>query len=77
MDIKLELVSSAVCDAVTENLSSINIDLEKVVDTKAINILGQIKNVICNENLDDFQAVDAIVEIFIKNKIDTKSRHDF
>ena len=77
MDIKLELLSNCICDAVRENLDTLNITPKKLVETKATKILGEIKEVICNDNLDDFMAIDKIVDIFSKYKIDSGCRHDF
>ncbi len=77
MDIKLELLSGAICDAVKENMNTLNIDASQIVDSKAIKILGEIKDVIHNENLDDFEMIDEIVSIFCKYDIDIGGCHDF
>ena len=77
MDIKLELLSNHICDAIRENLDTLDIDPQKIADTKATKILGEIKEVICNDELDDFMAIDKIVDIFSKYKIDSGCRHDF
>jgi len=77
MDIKLELLSGAICDAVKENMNTLNIDASQIVDSKAIKILGEIKDVIHNESLDDFEMVDEIVNIFCKYDIDIGGCHDF
>lgn len=77
MDIKLELLSGAICDAVKENMNTLNIDASQIVDSKAIKILGEVKDVLHNENLDDFEMIDEIVNIFCKYNIDIGGCHDF
>ncbi len=77
MDIKLELLSGAICDAVRENLYTLHIDADQIVDSKAAKVLGEIKEVIHNQNLDDFEMVDEIVNIFCKYNIDIGGCHDF
>ena len=77
MDIKLELLSNCICDAVSENFDTLDINPTKLIDTQATKILGEIKEVICNDELDDFDAIDKIVDIFSKYKIDSGCRHDF
>ncbi|MBQ7986689.1 MAG: hypothetical protein IJ304_05455 [Clostridia bacterium] len=77
MDIRLELLSGAICDAVRENMTTLTIDANQIVDSKATKILGEIKAVIHNNNLDDFEMVDEIVSIFCKYNIDIGGCHDF
>ncbi len=77
MDIKLELLSGAICDAVKENMNTLNIDASQIVDSKAIKILGEVKDVLHNENLDDFEMIDEIINIFCKYNIDIGGCHDF
>ena len=55
MDIKLELLSGAICDAVKENLCTLQIDVNQIVDSKATNILDEIKKVIHNDTLGDLK----------------------
>ena len=77
MDIKLELLSGAICDAVRDNIYTLHIDANQIVDSKATKILNEIKAVIHNSNLDDFEMVDEIVNIFCKYDIDIGGCHDF
>lgn len=77
MDIKLELLSNCICDAICENFDTLNINQKELIDTKATKILGEIKEVICNDELDDFMAIDKIVDIFSAHNIDVGGRHDF
>ena len=77
MDIKLELLANSICDAVRENMGTLNINPEEITDSQATKILGKIKAVICDESLDDFEAIDKIVDIFTEYNIDINGRHDF
>lgn len=77
MDIKLELLSGFICDTIRENLDTLNINPKEIIDTQATKILGEIKDVICNDSLEDFEAIDKIVDIFSKYNIDSGSCHNF
>lgn len=77
MNIKLELLKGFISDIIMQRLEDINIDADKIADTTAINALAEIQNVIQNEAISDFDAVEQIVCIFEKYKISTGIRHDF
>lgn len=77
MDLKLELLADSLSDMLAQHLDTCSIDPRKLADTKATKILSEIKDVICDDSLDDFYAMDRIVDIFIKNKIEAGGRHDF
>ena len=77
MALKLEILADYVADMISNTLLMSKIDANSIVDTRAIKVLDEIKAVICADTLDDFYAIDEIVEIFIKNTIDIGGRHDF
>ncbi len=77
MDIKLELLSNSICDIVMQRLEGISIDADKTANTAAIKALSEIQNVIQNDAISDFDAVEKIVNIFEKYKISAGARHDF
>lgn len=77
MNIKLELLKKHIADYVVNNLEIFEIDASEVADTVAIAMLSEIQNVLRNENYSDFEAVEEIVCIFEKYKIDCGSCHDF
>ncbi len=77
MDIKLELLQGAICDAIKNNIEKINIDADKIVDTKSTKLLSEIKKIINNDTLTDFEMVESIVELFEKNSIYCGGCHDF
>ena len=77
MDLKLELLADSLADTISQHFNVCNINPRKLIDTKATKILLEIKDVICDDTLDDFYAIDKIVDIFTKHKIDIGGRHDF
>lgn len=77
MNIKLELIQNYINDIIKIIMEDITPDLSKIADDTAINILDEIKNVICNDELSDFDAIEEIVCILEKNNIDCGGRHDF
>jgi len=77
MNIKLELLKKHIGDIMEILLEEMSPDMSKIADTTAIIILDEIKNVICNDELSDFDTVEEIVCILEKNNIDCGLRHDF
>lgn len=77
MNIKLELLKSYIKDYINNNLQDFEINASEIADSKAINILAEIQNIIRNENYSDFDVVEKIVCIFEKYSIDAGFRHDF
>ena len=77
MNTKLELLQNHISDIIKIIMEDITPDISKIEDTAAIIILDEIKNVICNDELSDFDVVEEIVCILEKNSIDCGDRHDF
>ena len=77
MNIKLELIQNYINDIIKIIMEDITPDISKIADTAAIIILDEIKNVICNDELSDFDAIEEIICILEKNNIGCGGRHDF
>jgi len=77
MDIIDELLCQDIGRSLIEYFKIIEIDYDKIVQTKALNALEEIKRIIRNNMLDDFMKIDEIVNVFIKYNIDTGGCHDF
>ena len=77
MNIKLELLKGAIFDAINEKLPYIEIDADKIADTTEIKALSEIKEIINDEEKEDFEVVEEIVCVFEKYNIDIGGRHDF
>lgn len=76
MDIKNEMFADVMVEAIKAKMEWAEIDFSKEIESKSADILSQIQDVLHNET-DDFMIVDRIVDIFIKNGIDSGSCHDF
>ena len=77
MNIKLELLKNYMVDLIDSRLEDFEIDASKIADTTAIKMLSEIQNIIRNEEYSDFDAIEEIVFVFEKYKIDFGSCHDF
>ncbi len=77
MNIKLELLKRNITDFIDSRLEDFKIDAGEIADSVAINVLSEIQNIIRNENYSDFDAIEEIVCVFEKYKIDFGVRHDF
>ena len=77
MNIKLELLQNAIFDAISEKLSYMEIDADKIEDTTAIEALSEIKDILKDDTKSDFDAVEEIVRVFERYNIDIGGRHDF
>ena len=77
MNIKLELLKNYMVDLIDSRLEDFEIDASKIADTTAIKMLSEIQNIIRNEEYSDFDAIEEIVFVFEKYKIDFGTCHDF
>lgn len=77
MNIKHELIQSHITEMVGKLLEENIVDYSNIADTNAIIILNEIKKVIADDSLSDFDAVEEIVCILENNNIDCGGRHDF
>ena len=77
MDIKLELLKREITDIINNSLEDFGIDADEIANTTAINMLSEIKDIISDEDYSDFEAIEEIVCVFEKYKINFGGRHDF
>ncbi len=77
MDIKLELLRGYVCDFVNNHIKDFDVDADKIADSRAIEILSQIQDIVRDDTIDDFCAMEKIVKIFDKYELEFAPRHDF
>ena len=77
MDIKLEILSKEISDIIINNIEKLNIDADKILDTKSTEILRKIKEIISDDSLSDFEIVENIVVLFEENNIYCEGCHDF
>lgn len=77
MNIKTELIRQYIAEYIALKIEDFEIDLDKIADTSATLILGEIQGIIKNDNYSDFEAIEEIICIFEKYKISFGNRHDF
>ncbi len=78
MDIRLEIFSSVVSDAIQRALAYEIIDMDDSITSTALTILNEIECIIRDDTiLDDFDVVEEIVCVFEKYHISAGFRHDF
>ena len=76
MNIKFELLSKEIAEAISKILEIFDINENKITDSVAVCVLSEIKDVINNDRLTDFDMVHEIVNIFKNYNIDSGSCHD-
>ena len=77
MNIKLELLKNYITDFINNNIQNIDIDVNKIANSKAISILSDVQQIIKNNSYTDFEVVEEIVSLFERNGISCGARHDF
>lgn len=77
MSVYEELLADSLADFIKEELKFKGFDAKKKVNTKAVQILQEIQDVLACESKSDFDVVEEIVCIFEKHHISVMGRHDF
>lgn len=77
MNIKLELLINEISELVKNCIGNIEIDADKIADTKAIEIISKIQSIVKDNGLSDFDAMEEIAKIFENNNISAGGRHGF
>ncbi|MBR5614918.1 MAG: hypothetical protein IKW64_06455 [Clostridia bacterium] len=77
MTIKTELIKSSIAEMVCGRISDFGIDESKVADSRAIQVLAEIQQILHQDALDDFEMIEEIVLIFEKYNLDAGVCHDF
>ena len=77
MDIRYELLQCCIEEMFEKMLSDTRCDFVEKINTKAIMALNEIKGIVSNEELSDFDAIENIVYALEKYNIGCDGRHDF
>lgn len=86
MKIKYELLENALAEGIREkirlhthfnSLDELDIDVNEIANTTAIKMLSEIQEIVQNDDISDFDAMEQIVCIFEKYNISAVPRHDF
>lgn len=64
MNIKVELLRKHIIDIIRFRTQDLQIDASEIADTTATTMLGEIQQVIKNQEYSDFEAIEEIVCIF-------------
>ncbi len=71
-----ELLCRDLGRSLIEYFKIMEIDYNQIVQTNALTALGEIKEIILDDTLDDFTMVEKILDVFTNNSIDTGGCHD-
>jgi len=77
MTIKTELIKKYLSDYILNCISDFEIDENKIVSIKAVDLLNEIQTIIQNDKFSDFDKVEKIVCLFDENHINAGCCHDF
>ncbi len=77
MKIKTELIKSYIAEITCRGITDFDINADKIADTTAIKVLGEIQQVLQNTELDDFEKIEEIVLVFERFNLDAGACHDF
>ncbi len=77
MNIKTELIKNYISDIICNSIFDFDIDADKIANSMATKVLGEIQQVLHSGELDDFKVVEEIVLIFEKYNLNAGSCHDF
>ena len=64
MNIKTEIIKSYISDMICNSISDFDIDADEIANSKAIEMLEEIQQILKNDSLDDFEMIDEIVCVF-------------
>ena len=77
MELSKELLCNELGKCVVAYVEGLNVDYKEICEQKAVAILDKIIALLEDEKIDDFMAIDEIVELLSENGIGVKGRHDF
>ena len=69
MKIKLELLKNQISEFINDRIEDFEIDASEIANSVAIQMLAEIQKVIQNEDYSDFETIEEIVYIYLKNII--------
>lgn len=77
MNLEIELLGNALSEAIKQYLLNSNINYDVIADTVSIKVLSEIQQILKNDCISDFDAIEQIICVFEKYNLDFGSRHDF
>ncbi|MBR5239936.1 MAG: hypothetical protein IKW04_05125 [Clostridia bacterium] len=76
MKLQSELLKSYLAEALSQYLTEFPNDREQETESLAIKMLEEIKNILENSQLDDFEKVEEIFYVFYNRNIKVSGCHD-
>ena len=76
MTIKTELIKGYIADSICSQITDFDIDENQVADTRAIQALAEIQEILDHDELSDFEMVDSIVSVFAKYNLAFSGYYD-
>lgn len=77
MNLEIELLGNELSEAIKQYLLNSNINYDVIADTVSIKVLSEIQQILKNDCISDFDAIEQIICVFEKYNLDFGSRHDF
>ncbi len=77
MNLQVELLKSYLAEALSQYLQEFPGDVRMETESMAIKMLEEIKEVLENTALDDFEQVEEIASVFQNRNIKVSGCHDF
>lgn len=77
MNLEIELLGNVLSEAIKQYLLNSNINYDVIADTVSIKVLSEIQQILKNDCISDFDAIEQIICVFEKYNLDFGSRHDF
>ena len=77
MNLEIELLGNALSEAIKQYLLNSNINYDVIADTVSIKVLSEIQQILKNDCISEFDAIEQIICVFEKYNLDFGSRHDF
>lgn len=77
MNSKLELISQKITEIIYCMIKPLDIDVNEIIQIKALKALSEIRDIINNEHNSDFYKIEHIIHVFNKYNLDFDNYHDF
>jgi len=77
MSVTNELIAHIIAEQFTDLLERKKFELPEQAETIGLCIISEVQQILMDEKLDDFEAIEEIVCLFEKHNLNTGFRHDF
>ena len=77
MSLEIELLGNMLSETIKQYLLNLNINCDVIADAVSVKALSEIQQILKNDCISDFDAIEQIICVFEKYDLDFGSRHDF